>query len=418
MSHERPFNHERCHTKVVRYVDGNVYSIDEDEYARVSGEKLLLGKERTGYPGRLGVRDVGGGFSHLSASLTGSSWNPSGYASSLNPSRREVSGRLFCHYRSFDYSKEFPKLKYTASELDALGTTAIRHTIPTNPLSGLGVFIGELKKDGLPSKQTLKNWKTLTAKHKSTRDRARGPARQYLDAQFGLLPFVSDILSFGRVVRNRAKHIKQYGRNSGRNVRRRYNFPNRQETEIKELSNGYPVPSLHSSFYKGAGRKTRTTTATTTMWFSGCFTYYLPGGSDAASRAARAEANANKLFGIRLNAALLWKLAPWSWAIDWVSNVGDVIHNWSAFQNDGLVMRWGYIMARHEETETTTLTGCVLSQGGTVPMLADTVKRVSKQRRRATPYGFGLKFGNFSAKQWSIISALGIAAGPLGSSYK
>lgn len=125
----------------------------------------------------------------------------------------------------------------------------------------------------------------------------------------------------------------------------------------------------------------------------------------------RQEALANKLFGLRLTPELWWQLSPWSWAADWVGNTGSVLHNLSAFSNDGLVMRYGYVMETVKVVTTYTLVDCVLRTGQKVDS-SQTYVQERKQRRRATPFGFGLNPASFSDKQWSIIAALGISRMP------
>jgi hypothetical protein len=167
-----------------------------------------------------------------------------------------------------------------------------------------------------------------------------------------------------------------------------------------------------------SGVLTKTTVITTKRWFAGAFTYHLPtigpddnGFVKTIEKAKIAEAQANRLFGLRLTPDLIWKLAPWSWAIGWVSNAGDVIHNWSAFSNDGLVLDYGYLMEHKIQQIQYSLVD-VGSSDGTTSFYQE-FRYETKTRRRATPYGFGVNPASFTAKQWGIIAALGISKQPL-----
>jgi hypothetical protein len=291
--------------------------------------------------------------------------------------------------------------------LDALGTNAIAGCIPTNPLSGMGQFLGELR--DLPKVPAIQLWKQRARYFKSL---ARNGSSEYLNVQFGWVPFIKDIRSFALTVKDKEKHIAQYDRDSGRHVRRRRGCPSEKTSTTTNLGTNYGSPPLHLDLFSVPGTLLRTTATVRRRWFVGAFTYYLtPSGLGKWSEAKRAEQLANHLYGLRITPDLLWKLAPWSWAADWVGNIGNVIHNWSAFQNDGLVMHYGYVMEETTRITDYALVGALVK--GVPPCTpTQTFITTTKYRRRATPYGFGLNAQAFTAKQWSIIAALGISRAP------
>jgi hypothetical protein len=116
---------------------------------------------------------------------------------------------------------------------------------------------------------------------------------------------------------------------------------------------------------------------------------------------------AKKLYGLSLTPETVWNLAPWSWAVDWVSNAGDVISNLSDWATDGLVLRHGYIMEQSFVRDTYEWYGPVNFWSQVYPAVF-TLECRSKLRRRATPFGFGLTFGDFTPRQWAIAIALGL----------
>lgn len=114
---------------------------------------------------------------------------------------------------------------------------------------------------------------------------------------------------------------------------------------------------------------------------------------------------ARRLYGVRVSPSVIWNLTPWTWAIDWASNAGDVLQNIEAFSNDGLVMRYGYIMSEQSVRYDRRWKGAY----NRVPLTtADAYGVTSKVRERATPYGFGLDPDGFSGSQLSILAALGM----------
>jgi hypothetical protein len=176
-------------------------------------------------------------------------------------------------------------------------------------------------------------------------------------------------------------------------------------------TNGFALyPYLHKN--PTGATLTVMTEVTTKTWFSGCFTYHLNLGNTLPDKMARHAAEARKLYGVELTPATVWNLAPWSWAVDWEGNVGDVLHNVSRFAQDGLVMRYGYIMQ-----EKTCVATSILDPGGRLTGSPDkpltlTVTAKSKVRRRATPFGFGFDMTALTGRQSAILGALGIARGP------
>jgi len=323
------------------------------------------------------------------------------------------------------YNVDFGKTEaeYAASTEAALygyGATAINRCLPTSPIVDLPVAVGELLTEGLPGAlgaQFLRN-KRLSA------DEISG---EYLNYSFGIKPFLNDMDTFGKALKNAEAIINEYAANSGRILRRGYRFP----TEISESSVSVSNNSGYAFHFAGLGQSTAqgfmtpvlggwpgdrvdTTKTRKSRWFKGAFTYYLPAaGKDFSSRLIRETAEMRHLYG-GLSISTAWNLLPFSWAADWVTNAGDVISNIEAFARDGLVMPWGYIMEHNEIHVDRKVRDARIGQ-----QMSDSNYRFPKEvhtaysshymrRRKATPYGFGLDIAGFSSRQWSILSALGI----------
>jgi hypothetical protein len=146
------------------------------------------------------------------------------------------------------------------------------------------------------------------------------------------------------------------------------------------------------------------------VWFSGAFTYHMAIDPVTMDTVKGRSGPLRKLLGFELTPDMIWNLTPWSWAIDWVTNTGDVISNLQSWTQDGMVLRWGYVMEHTISRNTFTFvgpTGWLI--GGSPPSVTFTTE--VKQRRRATPFGFGLKYGEFSNRQKAILAALGISRG-------
>jgi hypothetical protein len=127
----------------------------------------------------------------------------------------------------------------------------------------------------------------------------------------------------------------------------------------------------------------------------------------------RFEQLGNKLLGTRLTPDVLWNLAPWSWLVDWFTTIGSSLSNVVSFQNDGLVMPYGYAMRRVRIT-TVASTTLAFKENPEKELLTfrNTYMVDQKERVRATPYGFGLDLGSLNPRQWAILASLGLTRAP------
>lgn len=301
-----------------------------------------------------------------------------------------------------------PSAASSPEELDAWGTKAIALCKPTNSVADLSTALGELAREGLPSMVGAAAWQSRLKDIRSSGD-------EYLNVTFGWLPLVSDIRKAAISVNESRKILAQYERDAGRLVRRRYEFPLQVDIGpvefIDDPNEPYrPQRVLSGKFYdfvSPSGDLYRQRKTVTKRWFSGAFTYYLPSGYDSRSVVDRAGLAADRIYGLSVDPETLWNLAPWSWAVDWATNIGDVISNVSDFITDGLLLRYGYMMEHTIVTDTYTRHVSFKKGYGKTTLVLEKITE-TKQRRPATPFGFGLTFDGLSTKQKAICAALGI----------
>lgn len=303
---------------------------------------------------------------------------------------------------------KFPEIpKWVNSDSD--GNKAILKTYPTAPQASLSQMIVELKNEGLPSL-----FGSQIASMKGSAQRAIGG--EFLNSVFGWTPLIKDLEKLLKAVVESSKIIQQFERDSGRIVRRSYSFP--AITELLE-SNIFPsvaakaIPSSWSPFYGKSGTYTVERTRSTQIWFSGAYTYYINPGKDLVGQAIKYEQLANHLLGIRLTPDVLWNLAPWSWLADWFVNVGNNITVASAFQQDGLVLKHGYLMRKVIASDLYTFSTKSPIKGfsGTSQLV---MRTTSKERVRSSPFGFGVSSDALNDRQIAILSSLGMSKGPRG----
>lgn len=296
------------------------------------------------------------------------------------------------------------------------GATAISLTAPTSPVADLAVLLGELKKEGLPKLGGAEYLRERTS-------RAKALGGEYLNVEFGWKPLVSGIVQTMLAVDRAEALMQQYRRDSGRWVRRSYEFQpeviashTHARTTSQALRN---VPntsswSLSAPWFTNGrtGRLTESVTITRKVWFSGAYTYYLPKESNHPlwKRVEGYRQKASHLLGLRITPEVLWNLQPWTWLVDWEGNIGRNISSFTALQTDSLVIVYAYLMCETRAEHTYTVSG-VQTHKGVLPDFSETFTTIKKERVRATPYGFGLNPANFTARQWSILAALGFTRG-------
>lgn len=305
--------------------------------------------------------------------------------------------------------------------LRPIGTTAIARCKPTNHISDLANDLTETYQAGLPALPGRRLWegKIRRAAGIPASSQYFNPGDEYLNMAFGWNPLISDIRDASYAAANSHRLMTEYESHSGKSVRRTYRFPTESSTVIEDQgpSEGYTRvnPAQSYGMIDGLMSQPRLLKITKTLretWFAGSFTYYLPSIYKSRNRLAEIAAEAGHLYGVELTPAVLWQVTPWTWALDWFTNMGDVISNLSDWAVDGLVMHYGYLMEHIVYEETWALDRpcrLKLAGGGHAYCAPVYVSYESKQRIRATPFGFEADWNNLSLRQWAISTALGIS---------
>lgn len=287
------------------------------------------------------------------------------------------------------------------SDAYSLGATGWNRARPGRPSAELGVALAEIRE--LP--RMLKT--TALAFKRGTKSLSNRAADQWLNSQFGWKPFLGDIRDMISTYFSMENQLRFLRNHNGKWLHRSCTLNNQTELECnEETGRTHIFPTLTSNFYDAWTAddwwiKTETSVSDR-QWFEGRFRYYIPNINSVYW-----ERNAvRKLYGINLTPSLVWELVPWSWLIDWFSNVGDVISNLDNNLADNLVAQYAYVMET-KEWEATITSGCNFLGG---PISATWRQCcTSKARAAASPFGFGLSSEAFTGRQWSILSALGIS---------
>lgn len=305
----------------------------------------------------------------------------------------------FAKFGGFNNSN-FPTVTPTnILELLALGRQAIAAVAPTAPSFDGATFLGELR-EGLP------HIVPFAASSKKRTAAVRNAGDEYLNVEFGWKPLLRDYHSFSNTIRNSERILDDYEKQSGKRLHRQYTFPSQfHYNETEESGFAAPLITQTSAFETLGyiGTLKTTTSQTVKRWFKGCFSYYFP----PRGASMRKSSELNKLYGLKVSPDVLWNLAPWSWAADWIGDAGTFAKNISLFDSDNLIMPYAYLMETKSVKVEYQLSGIRYKTYPGEQWFRQTFETISKTRIQASPYGFDIDWPDFTAKQLAILAALG-----------
>lgn len=304
----------------------------------------------------------------------------------------------FARHAGFGNSA-FPVVKPTPdADMLAFGRRAIAATSPTRSAFDGSEFLGELRSGRPRAAQLAESEGRVLA--------ARTAGKNYLNLEFGWKPLLSDYRAFVDAYRNQDKIWDRYVKNSGKIQHRTYSEPGQNDTVVSE-DRRQPNPVLyHGKSYldaRGMGDSTTTTKTTSKLWFSGSFVYAVP------PRGVRRDlSRMNKIYGTNIDPSTLWEMAPWSWAVDWVSDADVLAKNVSDLATDGLVMPSGYIMETKSIEVTYDLRNVYYKSYDGPQSFRQSFKTTMKSRMIASPFGFQLKWDGLTDRQLAIAASVGV----------
>jgi hypothetical protein len=300
---------------------------------------------------------------------------------------------------------------------------------PLASSSNLTRFLGELAKDGLPAfvgTQLLR--------------RVRDPGRvvssvggEYLNVVFGIKPTLSDIKRMAdRIISVNTKLAEKARELEGLRVtsRLRRSFTERDDIQTKDATLRYgpssyvqgPASSFSTYYsrvfedYHGLGRGISPGTITR-QWkssyvLSSAFDVFV---EDILSDMASMQSvlgRAKKVLDLKATPSTGYDLVPFSWMANWFFDASGFIRKAELLADDRVVLRYAYLTRKVQKIQTFAASGYIKPRNGPIFKPLVTVEEgVTLSRHRATPYGFGLSEVDLNPFQWSVVTALGLAAG-------
>lgn len=201
------------------------------------------------------------------------------------------------------------------NETDQLGAKALSNLRPDSPLIDSATAIAELR--DIP--------RSLHQRFNIGDKPLKGISDLALAYQFGWAPLFRDVRDFVTKSFDVNRTLNQLIRDEGRLIRRFRNLHDKTVTRDPVVGSGYGSvgsQSFTTDYYVGVPSHIDVCKVTDRAWASGVFTYSLPGGD----RTQLWQNNVRrKILGLELSPAVVYNLIPWSFVLDYFTDVGDYV---------------------------------------------------------------------------------------------
>lgn len=346
----------------------------------------------------------------------------------------------------YSYSGKFVAPAYIPSKLptsrviSAWGAVGWSATYPLHPVYQLGVSLIELKdlpgmvhqtKEFFQQMRKLPFTKVPRTVGEFFADLKKGAVESsghYLNLQFGWVQFVQDLRFLLQRNAKIRKKMAWLRKQNGKPTKVSMKLDNGSDsTDIPRST--IPVSTVWPQNVATYIWDPYTTTSISNpvrldtkynIWFEAKWRFWIPELSPWAALNMRDHTRLEaELMGLSLDPAIIYKVIPWTWLVDWFSNVGSVLTNITRGAHHQVVAEYAYVMCEESydyitRGNVTIHNGVGSSSGGwKSPSIhlepVTTVRYEFKQRVAANPYGFGITYASLSAYQWSILAALGLS---------
>jgi len=232
----------------------------------------------------------------------------------------------------------------------------------------------------------------------------------FLNFEFGWKPFLSDLRKFDYVIQNYNDLVEKRIARNNKFTRRRKTLSGGSETTKIDEGIGYKLdPFLPGDFFTGTPTWELFEDKTWTITAVGSFRVYVPEFDEAHPQFYSRWGDMMRFLdvtGLRTSPSNIYKATPWTWAIDWATNMGDHVDRVNDYLIDSLACKYCYVMQHVQRTRRFRTVLPFL--GGTV--ILEFLREIeTKQRDEASsPFGFSRAWEDLTPRQVAIAGALGI----------
>lgn len=311
--------------------------------------------------------------------------------------------------------------------LDDLGDEAYDRLRPRVEVGGAAVFLAEARDFPKMLRTSAglfhQSWKLYGgAGNTPYMAGAKGAADQFLNHHFGWAPFLGDLMKFDKIFQASHEYINRIKRMNGLWVRKERLLDQTSTHELirSGLDGGIPWRSEFNSMCNvgtdGGGpwtyRYTQRVRTNTRTWATGSFQYYRPEFDatdiDNFMSVWNTVYRHLTVYGLRVNPSVIWKITPWSWLIDWFTNIGKIIDRAVSWASDSVVSRWMFLMKQ----TTSSLEHSVTVNWKSGPRTMSWSNDISTKQRQGASSSYGFSLANpLTGRQLAILAAIGLSSG-------
>lgn len=318
----------------------------------------------------------------------------------------------------------YSSIAFPSTDLASYGPRAFNKLDPTRDkdLPDITQLVAELIREGIPN-LPLKTLRSVKRFRDLTKGSGKRIGKEYLNANFGWLPILSDVEKILKTYLELDARLAQLRKDNGQNVRRsgtlEYSKSSSVRSPLDPNANIYIYPG--NGFYNRGldsepyGPSEYWTETEERVWFAGKGSYILPIDLQEAPDRSKMQDYLALLKSVP-SPATVYELLPWSWLVDYFLNVGDVIQQAIGSGVGEYTADYCYLMRKRVETTYYAVTSVGrygLATGTEIPSKSRNaqcvVKKTTLERIAATPFGFGLSVGGLSARRLAILTALGLS---------
>jgi hypothetical protein len=234
----------------------------------------------------------------------------------------------------------------------------------------------------------------------------------FLNYQFGWVPFVSDLIKLDETFWNSKAYMQQISDANGKWMKRSSLLFGDEKEELLSSGSGCAVTpggQYINNLCSGLPRWEVTLRTYTKISYASEWLYYRPEFDQALSDYSSAWANLQRnllLYGARITPSNIYKATPWSWLIDWFSNVGDQVSLANAWADDSMVCKFLYLM--HRRVKILTFRQFLPFKDGPEVLSWERILMTKQRAGANSPYGLSLSWNDLTPRQLAILAALKI----------
>jgi len=248
----------------------------------------------------------------------------------------------------------------------------------------------------------------------SVRNRMMSPryvADQFLNEQFGWLPFLSDIRKFNSAIEHFIEINARITERNGRWKRRKVTVVEDEVVTRVNKGNGQildPILGTHWSHYFSTEPSWEVVEITNLEIYAvGSWRFYLRefdmGEDFSKSEWARMMRQLD-IFGARISPINIYKAIPWTWANDWLNSSSVWLEYLSDSIMNDLACKYFYLMGHQIVTRKLIVTLPFYS--GTKVLTFSREIETKQRLEAASPFDFDLQWNMLTPRQLAIAAAL------------